>query len=332
VFQSVQRGKVLEEYTFLNGTVLILVDGSGVFESNTIHCENCCKKEHKDGRVSYYHQILAAVIASPHRKQVIPLCPEPITKQDGATKNDCERNAFNRFFIDLKREHPRLKATLVSDALSANAPHVNLLKSNGYSFIITVKPDGNRFVFDFVKGVTEEFTYSVQENEYRFRYANNVPLNGTKDAPSVNFLECEATERIGRKIQTKHFAWITDHEITKENAYQLMLGGRARWKIENETFNTLKNQGYQFEHNFGHGKKNLHTVLVLLMMLAFAIDQIQEACCGLFQAALQRRGSRRSLWEDLRGCFRMYLISSWADLWKAMSVPFIGVPLPPNTS
>ena len=30
--------------------------------------------------------------------------------------------------------------------------------------------------------------------------------------------------------------------------------------VENETFNTLKNQGYQLEHNFGHGTKNLSTV------------------------------------------------------------------------
>ena len=53
-----------------------------------------------------------------------------------------------------------------------------------------------------------------------------------------------------------------------------MRAGRARWRIENETFNSLKNQGYEFEHNFGHGEKNLATVFAALMMLAFAIDQI----------------------------------------------------------
>ena len=65
----------------------------------------------------------------------------------------------------------------------------------------------------------------------------------------------------------------------------LMRGARARWKIENETFNTLKNQGYHFEHNFGHGHQHLSTVLMHLMMLAFLIDQIQQRCCRLFQAA-----------------------------------------------
>ena len=66
---------------------------------------------------------------------------------------------------------------------------------------------------------------------------------------------------------------------------QLMRAGRARWKIENETFNTLKNQGYCFEHNFVHGKKNLSTVFAFLMMLAFLIDQIQQRCCKLFRQA-----------------------------------------------
>ena len=60
-------------------------------------------------------------------------------------------------------------------------------------------------------------------------------------------------------------------------------GGRARWKIENETFNTLKNQGYHLEHNYGHGEQNLSVVLALLMMLAFLVDQVQQLCCPLFQ-------------------------------------------------
>jgi hypothetical protein len=49
-------------------------------------------------------------------------------------------------------------------------------------------------------------------------------------------------------------------KIAHTCAQKLTCGGRARWKIENETFNTLKNQGYQFEHNFGHGKQNLSCI------------------------------------------------------------------------
>jgi len=326
LFEEVQRSKLLEQFKFLDG-YLCLLDGSGIFESEKVHCESCCRKQHKDGRISYYHHILAAVIAHPSMKQVLPLCPEPITKQDGATKNDCERNASHRLLRDLKREHPRLQLTICSDALSANAPHIRELQELDYHFIIGVKPDGNRSLFSWVKGVTKEVKIFVGKNEYIFRYLNEVPLNDTENAPMVNFLDCEAIEFEGKRTFKRHFNWITDHKITEKNVHLLMLGGRARWRIENETFNTLKNQGYHFEHNFGHGKKHLHTVFALLMMLAFLIDQIQEAACGLFQKALKARGTRRAFWERMRSLFYVCVVKSWKVLFEAMQPEFKGVVL-----
>jgi hypothetical protein len=317
IFQEAQRGKLLERYTFLGG-YLCLVDGTEIFSSDKIHCKNCCAKKHQNGSMTYHHQILAAVLAEPSLSQVIPLCPEPITKQDGSTKNDCERNAISRFLKDLKREHPRLKLTICSDALSSNAPHIQELKSYNYDFLIVVKPDGNRSLFEWVKGITREVKVSVEESQYTFRYVNNVPINGTENAPEVNFLECEWIELSGKREKRGYCAWCTSHEITDKNVYQLMRGGRARWKVENETFNTLKNQGYQFEHNFGHGKKNLHTVFAYLMMLAFLVDQIQEAACGLFQEALRGMRTRQRFWERIRSFFNVYLIGSWQDLFEAI--------------
>lgn len=331
VFHEAQRSKLLERYEFINGNYLCLVDGTEIFNSEKVHCKNCCEKHHKDGRTTYHHQILGAVIAHPKQRQVLSLCPEPITKQDGAKKNDCERNAFKRFLKDLKKEHPRLKLTMVSDALSANAPHINELTLLGYNYIISVKPEGNKFLFEFAKGITREVKITVGKNQYKFCYINDIPLNDTKEAPNVNFIRCEAIEVKGNKVKKRTFSWVTNHKITDDNVHQLMCGGRARWKVENETFNTLKNQGYQFQHNFGHGKKNLHTVFAFLMMLAFLIDQIQEATCGLFKAALKEGVTRRSLWERLRSFFYLYLIDTWENLLKALGCDFTGVALP-NTS
>ena len=147
VFHQAQRSKLLERYTFLGG-YLCLVDGTEIFNSEKIHCKNCCEKKNKDGRVTYHHQILGAVLAHPDHRQVIPLCPEPILKQDGTTKNDCERNAFHRFLIDLKKEHPRLNLTICADALSATSPHINELKSLDFHFIIVVKPVGNKTLYE----------------------------------------------------------------------------------------------------------------------------------------------------------------------------------------
>jgi hypothetical protein len=231
VFHASQRGKLLEEYEF-QGSYLCLVDGTEIFNSEKIHCNNCCKKEHKDGRITYHHQILGAAIAHPTKSQVIPLCPEPILKQDGALKNDCERNAFHRFLTDLKKEHPRLKLTMVSDALSATAPHINELKDLGYGFIIVAKSEGNRSLYQWVNGLTRQIKITVGKNNYTFRYLNNVPLNDTKNAPKINFLESEWEERNGRKIKKGRCGWVTSHEITDENTYELMRGGRCRWKVE----------------------------------------------------------------------------------------------------
>ncbi len=118
--------------------------------------------------------------------------------------------------------------------------------------------------------------------------------------------------------KTQHFSWVTDFLITEENAYILMRGGRARWKIENETFNTLKNQGYHFEHNFGLGKEHLSEVFVMLMMLAFLIDQIQQLCSPLFQAAWQRAGSKQELWDEQRHLFHSFELDSMAMIYTAI--------------
>ena len=142
VFASLQRGKVLEKYEFLDGYYLLLADGTGYFNSESIHCKNCCRKQHCDGRVSYYHMMLGAAIAHPDYKEVIPLCPEPIMNKDGAKKNDCERNACKRLLSDLRREHPHLPLILVEDGLAANAPHLRLCQKHNIRFITVVKPEG----------------------------------------------------------------------------------------------------------------------------------------------------------------------------------------------
>ena len=151
---------------------------------------------------------------------------------------------------------------------------------------------------------------------HRFRFLNGVPLNDAYFELEVNFLEYWE-QRPGRKEQ--HFAWVTDLPIDESNVLALMRAGRARWRIENETFNTLKNQGDNFEHNFGHGNRHLATVLAHLMMLAFLIDQVQQRCCRLFQAAQARAGRARYFREKLRGLFLHFPVSDWLTLYKALA-------------
>ena len=115
-----------------------------------------------------------------------------------------------------------------------------------------------------------------------------------------------------------HCSWVTDLRVSPRNVYHLMRDGRARWKIENETFNTLKNQGYHFEHNYGHGTQNLSVVFAMVMMLAFVVDQTQQLCCALFQAVWAKLGSKRLLWERMRALFYDYALASMRQLLEAL--------------
>jgi len=63
------------------------------------------------------------------------------------------------------------------------------------------------------------------------------------------------------------------------------------------------------------------------MMIAFLLDQIQEAPCSLFQAALKKQFTHRALWKKLRSFFYLYLIESWVDLWGCNGRDFEGAKL-----
>lgn len=323
IFAAFQRGKGLEKYEFYDGHYLVLGDGTEYYSSQKVHCDNCCRREHKDGKVTYYHQMMTAVIAHPDHATVIPFCPEPVIKGDGMTKNDCERNASERLYRHIRREHPHLKLIVTEDGIGSNGPHILLLNELEMGYILVVKPDGNKSLFDFIKGCTLEKT-EYRDGEYRvvIQFVNNVPLNDTYPDLHVNFFEARVYDGEGNQIY--YNTWITGFTVTKNNAYCLYRGGRAKWKIENEAFNTIKNQGYNFEHNYGHGKHNLSTVFALLMMLAFLIDQLQQACCGLFQEAWKGSKTKVRLWARLRAYFMTWKINSWEDLWRAIASGHVG--------
>lgn len=240
-------------------------------------------------------------------------------RQDGSTKNDCERNAAKRFLNDLRQDHPTLPILVVEDSLSSNAPHIQELKRHDIRFILGVKPGDHKFLFNHIaekKAAGRTTTFEIREKgiTHRFHFVNQVPLNESNPDLLVNFLEYWELSDDGER----HFSWVTDITIKQKNAYPLMRGGRARWKTENEAFNTLKNQGYHFEHNFGHGQHFLSVIFANLMMLAFLVDQIQEAACPLFQAALHKVGSKKRLWDKMRSYFLSINFDNMEMLYKAI--------------
>ena len=319
VYQVVKQNGVLEQMKYL-GHYLVSLDGSGYFSSKEINCANCLeRKNSKTGEITYHHQLLAGAIVHPDKETVIPLAPEPIIKQDGQAKNDCERNAAKRFMAQLRADYPDEPFIITEDALSANAPHIKELKKHNLRFILGVKAGDHAFLFEQVEqahqaGQATEYEVTHKGVSHRFRFINQIRLNASNQDVRVNFIEY--WEIKGDKVQ--HFCWITDLTVTKLNVFDLMRGGRARWKIENETFNTLKNQGYNFEHNYGHGKQNLSVNFALLMMLAFLVDQVQQLAFPLFQAVLKKEGSRKRLWQHMRALFYTLEFASLEDIFRAL--------------
>lgn len=332
IFAFLQRGKVLERFLYLNKYYLVSIDGTGQYSSSTVHCKNCCEKHHRDGEVTYYHQMLGAAIVHPDERVVIPLAPEPIVKGDGANKNDCERNAAKRMLADFRREHPHLNAIIIEDGLASNQPHLAYLDSLNLQYVIGVKSGDHAFLFDWIKHTKAgELVINNNHIKHTFRYINDVPLNDKNFDYRVNVLEYWEEKPDGKK---QYFSWVTSFVITNDNAFALMRAGRARWKIENETFNTLKNGGYNFEHNYGHGNNNLCSIMSMLMVLAFLIDQVQFLCCKLRQQVKEKCGAWYSVFEDVRARFQIAIWDSWAQLYKTLIDPrkhpppnWFGVPI-----
>jgi hypothetical protein len=212
---------------------------------------------------------------------------------------------------------------VIEDGLSSNAPHILELQKHNMHYILGTKCGDHPLLFHLLgealkKGEAGEHCIVDPDNPqitHVFRFLNGVPLNQSNLDLKVNFIDYyQHTE--GKK--SMHFSWTTDFTVTHENVYQLMRGGRARWKIENETFNTLKNQGYHLEHNYGLGKQHLSEVFVMLMMLAFLVDQSQQLTSELFRSVWKKLKTKRALWENVRTLFHSFELDSMEMIYTAL--------------
>src|SRR5210317_1829063 len=156
-----ERNGVLQEFKHM-GKLVILLDATGEYSSNCIGCPDCCTRTHSDGTVEFYHQMLAAVIAHPDKKTVLPLAPEPILKQKDATKNDCEINAAKRLLPKIRKLFPKRKIIIVADGIYSHGPLIKLLKKLKLDYILVAKESDhtnllNEFIERRITGKTEEF-------------------------------------------------------------------------------------------------------------------------------------------------------------------------------
>ena len=325
-----QRGKHLAQYRLLDGKYLVPIDGSEYFSSEKIHCPHCLHTKPKKGNIRYYHQILQATIVHPDIRQVLPLAPESIQNTDGSNKQDCEINAAKRLIAKIRSAHPKLPIIIGGDGLYSKQPFIDELKNARMSFILVAKPLDHTTLFEWVHellGLKAGGHLTLTDSKgrkHKYRWVNDVPLNGSKDADQVNFFDYRL---INGKKTTYRNSWVTDIPIDENNIVTLVKGGRARWKIENETFNTLKNQGYHLEHNFGHGQHNLSMIFFMINLLAFYIHQILDLTDPLYQKVRYTKfTSRKEFWNQLRCTIRILIFPHWQSLLRFIWDPEKGIP------
>jgi hypothetical protein len=315
LFKGFKRTGKLDAYRWLQGRLIVSIDGTGFFGSQKISCPYCTVKKSSKGKTDHAHSLLSAVITCPGKKEVFPLASEPISRQDGDRKNDCELNASKRLLKRITDLYPKEKLLLVEDALYANAPHIERLLEAGMDYLIAVKPDGNKSLFAQFAGrrtrgeLKSKKMVLADGTQQVFHYANNLRLNSSHPV-RCNMLILEETTKKG---VIKRFSWVSNIKLTTNNVVAIMKAGRARWKVENETFNTLKNLDYGLEHSYGHGKQYLANNFAILMMLAFLVDQIQQAWSKKFRACWQAVKTKVKLWEVIRSIFRLKNINSMQD-------------------
>lgn len=305
----------------LGGRVLIALDGSEHFCSRKIHCPHCSTRKRSDGEMEYFHSFVGATVVAPGHTTVVPLPPEFVRPQDGAKKQDCEPNAARRWLSRLGPQYAWLNPVYLGDDIYARQPMCVDVLAAGGSFIFGCKPSSHKTLTEYLTGVAldgfqETVGIGSAKRVHRYRWMEGVPLRDGKDALTVNWLEIEIAKPNGKVTYRNSF--VTDLPVNRQSVAELAACGRARWKIENETFNVLKNNGYNLEHNFGHGKDTLASLLVSLNLLAFAMHNACDLAEAGWQEGRQKVGAKMRLFEHIRTITAYFVFPSWGSLFRTI--------------
>lgn len=305
----------------VDGGWLCSLDGTQYFRSTKLHCPQCTVTQ-RDEALSYAHTVLIPVLVKPGTHEVLALEPEFILPQDGAEKQDCERNAAHRW-VQRNADHLTDRpVTVLADDLHCNQPFCELLLKHHLDFILTCKPESHPTLYEEVDlldqagGVTrcEDRVWTGKEyRRWSYRFTTYVPLRAPPHALKVNWCELTIT-REATEEQLYHNAFATNRELNEKTVRRLVAAGRARWKVENEGNNVLKNHGYHLEHNYGHGEKHLSTNLIMLILLAFLCHTALQLCDHTYQRLRAELGTRRTFFNDLRALTRYRFFKSWKHL------------------
>jgi len=306
----------------LGGRTLVAWDGTQYFCSQKLGCLNCLTRERSNGKTENYHCLLSATVVAPGHSKVVPLMPEFVATQDGAEKQDCERNAVKRWFAKHGARLAPLRPIYLGDDLFACHPVCKMVTDAGDDFIFTCKPTSHKALYDFIDGAElsrheEKVRRRNAKETLRYRWIEAVPIRDGKDALLVNWIGFEIVDAKGKVKYS--MAWVTSLPVSQDNVAEIVACGRARWKIENESFNVLKNHGYELEHNFGHGQTFLAMTLAALNLLAFAWHTLLDLLEPPWRAAREAAAKRTSFFAHILMLSAYVVFPSWEVLLQSLT-------------
>lgn len=298
--------KLLRKFRFLGKYYFVAVDATGTHTFDHQHCEHCLSKTSKNGKTTWFHYVLEAKLVT-SSGLAISLASEFIENipDRDFEKQDCEQKAFVRLAEKIKKFFPRLPVCILADGLYPNKTVFSICRKNDWKFIITLK-DGNLKTFhqevELLKGLQKEIEICRADastlTKLKYKYLNDVEYDGHM----YSWVACEETKTcIGDKTkEIKNFVYITNVEQTNEIVVRTADGGRLRWKIENEGFNTQKNEGYKLQHKFSRVSYNAMQNYYQLLQIAHMINQLVEQCSDvLILLKSHSKQTVSALWKDL---------------------------------
>jgi hypothetical protein len=333
VYEWLEEKGVLNKFLYLDGEILVALDGTEYFSSKKINCPHCNCRNHRNGTTTYFHGCVTPIIVSPNQKQVINLSPEFIKKQDGHQKQDCENAAVKRWLNKNHQNKYGYPITLLGDDLYSHEPVCELALKQGYNFIFVCLKTSHKTLYEWLEFLERNGEVSTIEKKqwdgrknliYRYRYASRLPLRDDDSSLEVNWCEVTVINEKTQKIIYQN-NWITNHKITESNVENIVKAGRSRWKVENEGNNVLKNHGYNLEHNFGHGENHLCELLLSLNLLSFLFHTVLDLVNYTYQRIRDLLVTRTSFFNDIRTLLKFLWFKDWSDFFSFVMreyVPF----------
>ena len=322
VVGMLDRDGRLDEFRSVGNDLLVTLDGTEYFRSENLHCSQCHVSHHGEDRIQYSHKLLSPAIVKAGKREVLALAPEFIRNSDGAEKAEGEIVAAKRWIEQWGERLSPLSVTIVGDDIYAAQPFLTLVREHELNFLCVCKPQSHKYLAECVESLRREGQIETLElnewtgKEHRittYHWVEDVPLRDSEDAMEVGWVEVKVFSQEKDKV-VYHNSFITNHRLRTETVAEVVAGGRARWKVENEDISTLKTRGYHLEHNFGHGSRHLCETLATLNILAFLLHTLLDLFDRRYRLLRQERGRRSRFFSEL-GTLTGYLyFENWTAL------------------